>query len=899
MVSVKFDQVGHLPGSGDNVAIATRTVEPDTLIEFEGRRLSIDTTVMEGHRFAVRRIAPGEPLLSWSMPFGEATREILPGEYVCNPMILETMRHRSVKARLPDAANFEDRVVPYDLGKVPIRPGRQVAPHATSLTFPGYPRGASRGVGTRNIIVVLGTTSRTASYVRNLVSRVKTRAARCENVDGIVAVAHTEGGSQGRPNNLEMLLRTLAGFLVHPNVGAVLAVDYGSEPVTNRMLYSYMARESYPLADVPHRFLTLTGGFQQSLREGEELIEGWLEALNHTPRSEVSAAHLNVALQCGGSDAFSGVSGNPLAAWVAREIIRYGGSANLAETQELIGAESYILRNVTDQDTAERFLGAIERYRALAEAHGTTAEGNPSGGNRLRGLYNIVLKSIGAGMKRHPDVRLDRVIEYGERMRKPGFYFMDSPGNDLESVAGQVAAGCNVIFFVTGSGAITNFPFVPTLKVVTTTRRYNLLPDEMDVNAGEFLDGRPLDVLGQEMLERTIDIASGDLSKGEIAGHSQVSIWRDWSQREAGNVDRLRAIRLPNGEPISIRAKRPESKIRFRAIRTDRGYATDRVGLVLPSSLCSGQIAQLAAERLNQRRLGRERGISRFVALPHTEGCGFAGESAFRHYTDAMLGHLSHPLVEFGLLLEHGCEMTHNDYWRHQLDERGIDPGRFGWASVQLDGGMERVLDKVEGWFSERIADSGGLDFEDVTLDALRVGLLCDSPLSESASESIGALIGILVGAGGTVVIPENEDLLASPPFANDTLGSVRTAPSLAYGQRVTKPGFHIMESPTKQWVENLTGLGATGVEILLGYAGSHSMQGHPMIPMISISEGATVQSAHGADIDLFLDEDTRQNSEQMLKLIVEAASRRYTPKSRLHGNVDIQFTRGLLGVSM
>ena len=899
MNDVKFDQIGHLPGSKDNVAIATRILEPGTRVEFNDQRLSVDFTILEGHRFAIRRIAPGEPLLSWGMPFGLATREILPGEYVCNTLILETMRLRKVDARLPSEANFEDRVVPYTFTETPFRPGTQVAPHEATRAFLGYPRGASRGVGTRNCIVILGTTSRTASYARNLSSILKPYTSSYENVDAIVPVAHTEGGSKDRPNNLDLLLRTLAGFFVHPNVGAVLAVDYGTEPVTNQMLQDYMASENYPFAEVPHRFLTLTGAFHDGLREGEKIVKGWLEAVNQTPRTEKSLGDLKVALQCGGSDAFSGVSGNPLAAWVTREIIRYGGAANLAETQELIGAESYILRNVKDKDTAERFLATIERYGALAEWHGTTAEGNPSGGNRLRGLYNIVLKSIGAGMKRHPDVRVDHVIRYGERMLTPGFYFMDSPGNDLESVAGQVAAGCNLIFFVTGNGSITNFPFVPTLKVVTTTRRYNLLPEEMDVNAGAYLEGRPMDQLGEEMLDQAISVASGELSKGEIAGHSQVSIWRDWSQNDAGNVAELRAIPPPDGRPTPIRSERLESKIRFWAIRTDRGSTTDRVGLILPSSLCSSQIAQMAAERFNAKSLGSETGISRFVALPHSEGCGVSGESAFRHYTEAMLGHLTHPFVKFGLLLEHGCEMTHNDYFRHEMNERGLDPGRFGWASVQLDGGIESVLEKVERWFSEKIADCHGAEYEEGKLNALRVGVLGTGLLSEAAARSLGKLIRTLVSAGATVVVPERGRLLLAPGFVEDTLLSSQTAPTLAYGQPTREPGFYVMESPTEQWVENLTGIGATGVEVLLGCIDGHPMQGHPMIPTILISESDTLKSNYGEDIDLFLGEDTRKNSEELLKLIVEVASRRYTPKTRLQGNTDFQFARGLLGVSM
>ncbi|MCP5116436.1 MAG: UxaA family hydrolase, partial [bacterium] len=185
-----------------------------------------------------------------------------------------------------------------------------------------------------------------------------------------------------------------------------LAVDYGTEPLTNRMLQGYLEEKGYPLKDIPHRFLTLSGGFREDLERGEAIVKGWLDAVDATHRTEESAANLKLVLQCGGSDAFSGISGNPLVGWVAREIVRYGGSANLAETTELIGAESYILQNARNLDTARRFLSMIARYKERAAWHGATAEGNPSGGNKFRGLYNIVLKSLGAAAKRHPDVRL-------------------------------------------------------------------------------------------------------------------------------------------------------------------------------------------------------------------------------------------------------------------------------------------------------------------------------------------------------------------------------------------------------------------------------------------------------------------------------------------------------------
>ncbi|GIV78044.1 MAG: hypothetical protein KatS3mg050_2438 [Litorilinea sp.] len=907
-------EIARLPLPGDNVAVATQRLEAGTRIQDGERTLVLPHTVLEGHRFAVQPIEPGQPLLSWQLPFGIATRPIQPGDYICNESILEALRVRDVDVHLPDVGNFQDRIVPFELDEATFQPAPQVPPYPETRTFLGYRRGPGRGVGTRNYIVLLGTSSRTGSFVKQLEARVKHLAVDYPNIDGIVAVAHTEGGTapDGRaPNNLELLLRTLAGFMVHPNVGAVLAVDFGVEPVTNERLRHFMEAHGYPLDQVPHHFLSLTGSFQENLARGEAIVAGWLEEVNAARRTPESLAHLKIALQCGGSDAFSGISGNPLASWVAREVIRYGGAANLAETDELIGAEPYVLQKVRDLETARRFLATVERFQARAARHGHSAEGNPSGGNKFRGLYNIVLKSIGAAMKKHPDVRLDGVLEYGEPMPGPGFYFMDSPGNDLESIAGQVASGCNLIFFITGNGSITNFPFVPTIKIVTTTRRYQLLSREMDVNAGAYLDGTPMDELGAQTLELTVEVASGRRTVGELAGHAQVQIWRDWRLDEGSRLEEVLQRQPPvqAGQSLPIRplAPRPAdasvSSIRFTTYRHHGVQAIDQVGLILPTSLCAGQVAQMAAQRLNRRGLGREHHLSRFVALAHTEGCGNSGGTSEELYVRTMLGYLTHPMVRHCLLLEHGCEKTHNDYMRHQMERMGLDPAQVGWASIQLDGGIERVLAKVEAWFAQAIQQAGAPTVGEAGLESLRLGLASMGPVPEAVAQQLARLTRLVVHAGGSVVVPQNAGLLSHLAYLEETLGDHPPVPTLFYGQPMAVPGFHIMETPTEHWVETLTGLGATGVEIMVAYVGEHPVQTHPLVPVLQVTADPAVATRFQEDLDLVLAGDSSSAMDgwpgAILTQVAAVAAGRYAPRLYRLGNVDFQLTRGLLGISL
>src|SRR5215212_9126393 len=366
-----FDEVGRLPAPGDNVAIATRRIEAGTRVAYEGSEFTVPHTVLEGHRFAVERIPKGEDLLSWGLPFGRAARDIEPGDYACNEKILRVLRerhgtsprldededpegthdqgggrlpggYRRVDLELPDEPNFRDaELEPYVLDEGAFRPGTQAPFYEEPRTFMGYRRGMDRGVGTRNYVVVMGVTSRLTGFVRALEWEMNGVSDAYENIDGIVCVAHTEGGEGRTPNNLDLLLRTLSGFMVNPNVGAVLALDHGGEEaVTNEMLRSYLEEHGYPVDDVPHAFMSLEGrSFRANLERAKTAVRGWLDGVNGGRRTEEPLWELKIGLQCGGSDAFSGVSANPLVGWVSREVVRNGGAANLAETDELIGAE--------------------------------------------------------------------------------------------------------------------------------------------------------------------------------------------------------------------------------------------------------------------------------------------------------------------------------------------------------------------------------------------------------------------------------------------------------------------------------------------------------------------------------------------------------------------------------
>ncbi|MGV3771599.1 MAG: UxaA family hydrolase [Verrucomicrobiales bacterium] len=874
-----FEQVARLPEESDNAAIALRTLPAGSKLLLNGKVVSLIHTVLEGHRFAVQTIWEGEPLLSWGLPFGLALRAISPGEYLCNDKILRALAQRSISFDLPDRPNFKDHRQVALVKEETFRPGMQMRLRHEPKLFQGFRRNAHRGSGTRNYIIILGTSSRSGPFCRKLAESLQYLKTDAGYLHGIVAVAHTEGGGLTKPNNYERTLRTLAGFMTNPNVGAVLAVDSGGEPVNNKVLSKYLSEHNYPMEGLFYHFHSIGSDTDKAFAECSRIVEAWAPSVAAMKPESRPLSELKLGLQCGGSDAFSGISANPLLGIMARETIAHGGSASLAETSELIGAESYVLQNVCDFRTAQRFLQTINRFQEWAGWHGHSAEGNPSGGNMFRGLYNIAIKSIGAARKKDAQVRLDYVIEYGDLMPEPGFYFMDSPGNDLESIAGQVASGCNMILFATGNGSITNFPFVPTIKIMTTTARFELVRREMDINAGRYLDGEPLEQLGHEAFEQMLQIASGKLSAGELAGHSQAQLWREWRQTGT-STSKLKSELLP-GVPIQPTSSAGASSL---------PQVLPQIGLILPTSLCSGEIARMMASELNKKAEADNPSGLRYTALAHTEGCGNSAGDSEALFVRTMVGYVDHPLVCRTLLLEHGCEKTHNDAYQLALKEQGVSLENLGWASVQMDGGIAAVSRKVVSWFQQ----AAPVHLTKIT--PLRVGVLAFELIPPNIKNAFCQVMEELLKVGASVIVPE----ACLPCFKLPTgAQSGVIGPTISYGQRISQEGLHVMECPSVDFLEITTGVGGCGATVMISLSSGEIYPAHPIVPMAQ----ATFQMVAPASREFDLALDSEQSEAALVSDIMDIIKKTFTgefvPKTVSKDITAFQITRGINGISL
>lgn len=917
---VNLIDVAVLPTPEDNAAVAFVELAPGTSITLpDATTFTTRHRIPVGHRFLTRDLVADGAVLSWGTSFGRAETDLPAGSYVCTATSLAALTDRGV-TDLPDSATVRNEPWRRYTAEDGFTVGDQLPLVEQPRTFDGFARDGGR-YGTRNYIAVVGLTAREGAFAEEVARRCQHLVAEpgSDGLDGVVPVAHTEGDAGTTPNNLDLLLRTLVGMIDNPNLGAVVLVERPRATVTVEVLRQYADEHGLAWGRIPYEVVTRRHGFDTDATAAAAAVERLVPGVRRQQRVPAPLSALAIGLQCGGSDAFSGVSANPLSGAAAREVVRHGGTAVLAETDELIGSEGYVLSNVASPEVADKFMRAVETFTDRVGWHGHSAEGNPSGGNILRGLHNIVLKSLGAARKKDPALRLDGVIDYAEPVAPAGFLFMDSPGNDLESVAGQIGSGCNLIYFTTGNGSITNFPFVPTVKFVTTTQRFDLLHQDMDVNAGRYLDGEPFDALTDEVFDLTVEVASGQRTAGERAGHSQVQIWRDWAQsgpvevsssghaaagpallslgRPGGGPDPLARLtdHVLDGVPLPTPAAvadaeplRPLSRVQ----RADGRTASETVALVLPTSLCSGQIAARIADRATGENWHGGR-ADRAVALPHTEGCGSSSGDSEEIYTRTMINHLRHPNTGWALLLEHGCEKTHNDAFRALLTEAGVDPTTVGYASIQADGGIGAATQKVKDWFDDRVAESpapqrapGG--WAGVVVGLCGVGAV-DDEIDPMLATALAAHAVRVLASGGSVVLSTDDPLRHTDAFA--ALVDISAGPTLGHGQRVETHGLHLMNAAGADRLETLTGLGGTGAEVVVAVSAG---PGQRYVPVVRLG---TAGAPGVEDADLVVEGGDAGGA--IGGVVAEVLEGRREVTAHRSGDEGFQFTRGLLGVSL
>jgi altronate hydrolase len=492
----------------DDVVVALMPLAAGRKITAGEQPVRLTGDVNPGHKIAVRAVEEGRPVRRYGQVIGFATRTIAPGEHVHSHNLAVGDMHL-------------DYQFSTDIREV------SPVPAAERRTFMGYRRPSGRA-GTRNTIAVIGTVNCSAHTVRSIAARARAELLpRYPNVTDVVGIAHRSGcATKTSGYEIEMLRRTLAGFARNPNVAAYLFVGLGCE--TNQfedLLHSQQAR----LGDMrlpPYIGIQDTGGVQATIEEGLKEVERRMAYADGFWREAVPVSELCLALQCGGSDGFSGITGNPALGHAVDLLVAQGGTAVLSETPEVYGAEHMLTRRAVSRAVGEKLIERIRWWEEYTEREGFVIDNNPAPGNKAGGLTTIYEKSLGAVAK-GGSMPLVAVYEYAEPITEYGFTFMDTPGYDPVSATGQVAGGCNLIAFTTGRGSCFGFKPAPSIKIATNNATYERMRSDMDINAGRILDGASVEEVGREIFEKLIAVASGEpsLSEAQGIGEEEFNPW--------------------------------------------------------------------------------------------------------------------------------------------------------------------------------------------------------------------------------------------------------------------------------------------------------------------------------------------------------------------------------------
>lgn len=490
----------------DNVAIATRALSAGEHLAVGGHEVTLAQDVPMGHKVALQTIPSGSPIYRYGQIIGFASQEIPPGGWCHTPNISagEFQRDYAFATEIPPPPE-------------PI----------TGRTFMGYRRPDGR-VGTRNYVAVISSVNCSASVARAITERFdRTVLAQYENIDGLLPIVHKGGcAMQYDGPDHHQLNRVLAGFAKHPNIGAFLLVGLGCEVGTlGHLLQSQSLIQLSGIntggsnqGDGPKVLhIQDNGGTQATIEAGLKALAELLPAANDIRRTPCPASEIILGNECGGSDGNSGVTANPALGYASDLLVACGGTAILAETPEIYGAEHLLTRRAINAEVGQKLVDRIRWWEKYTSQFGVEINNNPSPGNKAGGLTTIYEKSLGAVAKGGTTALVD-VYQYAEQVKAKGFVIMDTPGYDPASVTGMVAGGANVVCFTTGRGSVFGCKPTPSIKIATNTPMYRRMEPDMDVNAGVVLEGSTIEQVGREIFELILAVASGQKTKSELLG---------------------------------------------------------------------------------------------------------------------------------------------------------------------------------------------------------------------------------------------------------------------------------------------------------------------------------------------------------------------------------------------
>lgn len=489
----------------DTVAVALRPLEKGGAVNIDGGTVQILDDIPKAHKFALKDIAKGQEVVKYGNPIGAATTDIKKGQWV----------HDHNVSSDADEGYRKEYVYSFDSE-------RAIMPGVSGDTFLGYER-KNGSAGIRNYLAVIPTVSCANGPLQRIAALASDKYKKTENFDGVIPLPHPYGCSQAG-KDLETTGKIIAGLIQNANFGGILVISLGCEVNNLDQLRKYMGEY-----DATRVKLLVLQDCDDEFSCGLELCDGIYAEMEKDQRKPVNIDKLHIALNCGGSDGFSGITANALAGSLAEKLVLKGATVSMTEVPEMFGAEHMLMNRAVSREVFEDIAAMIRDYAEYFARHGENVNNNATQGNKAGGLSTIEEKSLGC-IQKGGNCAVTEALKYGERASKKGLILISGPGNDLPGITGQIAAGAVLTVFTTGRGTPCGFAG-PTFRISSNTALAEKKPGWIDFDAGritEMPEERDRTLLKEELYDKVLEAVSGKYhTRNEKNGYYQIGILKD------------------------------------------------------------------------------------------------------------------------------------------------------------------------------------------------------------------------------------------------------------------------------------------------------------------------------------------------------------------------------------
>jgi len=481
----------------DSVVVCLSPKKKGEMIDVDGRQITVNQDTPAGHKVLIKDVAKGEDIIKYGYPIGHAMEDMKAGDWV---------NENNLKTNLSGTLEYTYNPVTEELKY-----------KKENRTFKGYVR-KNGDVGIRNEVWIVPTVGCVNGIAERLVKQLQ-KETHGEGVDNIYAWHHNYGCSQLSEDH-ENTRKVLRDICLHPNAGAVLVLSLGCE---NNQPEDFMAM----LGDYDKTRIKLlvTQRVEDEMEAGMQMLRELYAVASKDERTEVPVSKLRVGLKCGGSDGFSGITANPLVGEFSDWLVAQGGTSVLTEVPEMFGAETILMNRCTTTELFDQTVSMINNFKNYFLSHGEPVGENPSPGNKAGGISTLEDKALGCTQK-CGKAPVSGVMEYGDRLENSGLNLLSAPGNDLVAATALASCGCHLVLFTTGRG--TPFgTFVPTMKIATNPDLARRKANWIDFSAGQLIEGRTMQELVPEFIDKVLSVASGQPAKNEENDYREISIFKN------------------------------------------------------------------------------------------------------------------------------------------------------------------------------------------------------------------------------------------------------------------------------------------------------------------------------------------------------------------------------------